>query len=162
VQECQKWQHHQVQYPRLCGQMPWSTMEVSQHRKLYIRYKALQVCLLYIAKLVDKWLPQCGFTLIVLHAASYTTCIKCYKAFSSVRSGSNFGWLLWQCCGGLTVVCIVAVYQWVVHWMKWLVFDLIKNGSHCSEVFVKSWFAGVEKVRKKIMKGSGMSRGIYS
>jgi hypothetical protein len=73
-----------------------------------------------------------------------------------VCPGPYFPWLQLLRPGGLTGVCVATVSQPGVHWMKRPLFGSIRIESHRAELFVKPRLAGVEKVRKMIMK-SGKS-----
>ena len=66
----QHWEHHDVRYRGLWGQMPWWTMEVSHSGPQKIGHVALYIHQLYIILLVDSHLPRYGCTHIQLHAAS--------------------------------------------------------------------------------------------
>jgi len=102
-----------------------------------------------------------GATHIWSHAASYYCCVRFYVLGLNLSPGPYFRWLQFQRRSGLTGVCVAAVSQPGVHWIKSLSFGSIRIQSHWAEVFVEPWVAVVEKVRKMITK-SGKSWGIYS
>jgi len=141
--------------------MPSSTGDIYHSGQRKIGRGALYVHQLYLILLVDCLLYWYGATHIWLHDAAYYCCIRSYILFSNVRSGPYFRWLQLQRRGGLTGVCVAAVSQPGVHWMKRPSFGSIRIVSHRAEVFVEAWLAVVEQVRKMIMK-SGKSWGIYS
>ena len=141
--------------------MPSLTMEVCHCGQRYIGRGALHVHQLYIIFLVDCLLYRYGATHIPLHAAAYYCCVLSYVLFSNVRPSPYFGWQQLQRRGGLTGVCIAAVSQPGVHWMKQLSFGWIQIVSHRAEVCVEPWLAVVEQVRQMITK-SAQSWVIYS
>jgi hypothetical protein len=73
-----------------------------------------------------------------------------------VCAGPYFQWLQLQHRGGLTDVCVAAVYQPEGHSLKRLSFGLIRIQSLQVEIFVEPQLAVVEQVRKMITK-SGKS-----
>ena len=61
----------------------------------------------------------------------------CTYSLFNIRPGPYFRWLQLQRRGGLTGVCVAAVSQPGVHWMKRLLFGSIRIESHRAEVFVE-------------------------
>jgi len=111
LQKSHSWQHHDVRFRGLCGQMPLSTMEVSRYGQRWICYVALYGHPLYVIQLIDHPLPWYGYTHISLHAASYFSCSQSCGQFLNVHPGLYVWWLHWQRHGELTCVCALVVYQ---------------------------------------------------
>jgi len=144
VQKSQNWQHRAVHLRGLCGQMPWSTLEVSRYGQWWIGHVALFVPQLCVILLVDRHLHQDGLTHIRSHGASYSCCLRFYLLFKSVGPGSYFQLLQLQRCGELSGVCVAAVSHLVAQCLKCLSFGSIRLQSHLVDVFLEPWPAVVE------------------
>jgi len=144
LQTSESWQHHDVQFRGLCGQMPWSTMEVSYQGQWWIPHVALYISPLYIIRVADGCFPRYGCAHIQLHAASYSCCFQSYGQFLNLHPASEWQWLHWHDCGGLTRVCVVAVCKPVTHWMMRPLIGSIRIHSHLPDMCVQPWFAGLE------------------
>jgi len=114
-QKSQSWQHHDVWFRRLCGQMPLSTIEVSSSWQEYIGHVGVNVHQRYIVWLIDCRLPLYAYTYIQQHNASWSFRFQSYAQFFKVYSGLYFWCLHGQCRSGLTGVCVYAVCQWEMY-----------------------------------------------
>jgi len=132
----QTWQRHDAWSRGLCWQMPWLTTEVSCYRQQLKGHVALYIHPLYVLRLIDGHLPWYRYTHIQLHAASYSCCFRSYGKFFNVYPWMYFWWVHWQCCGGLTGVCILVVSWWVRYWMKRPLVSSIRIRCYLAEVFV--------------------------
>jgi len=141
------WQHNDVWFHGMGGQMPWSTMEVSHYGRQYIVHAALYVLQLYVISLNDDLVPRHDYTFIRSHAASDSCCFRIFWKFLTVGPVSYFWWLHLQRHGELSGVCVVVESQWVLHWMKRPLFCSILLDSHLAEVFGEPCFAAVEVKR---------------
>ena len=135
LQKSRNWQHHAVRVRGLCGKMPSSTLEVSHYRHLEINHIALYIYPLYFIRPVSSCVTWHGLTDIQLHV-SYSCCYLSYGPIVYVCHGSYFQWLLCQRCGGRTGVCIAAVSNRVLHWMKRCLVGSIPICSHLAEVLM--------------------------
>jgi len=121
-----------------------STMEVSHVQWRSIGRVVFYVCLMYIIWLFDGHSPWYEYTYIELHADSYSCCFWSDGRVLNVHPGSSVWWLHWQCLGGLTGVCILAVCHCVMYRTKCLLFSSILIRSPLAQMFVYPWFVGVE------------------
>jgi hypothetical protein len=91
-----------------------------------------------------------------MNAAAYDCCVQFYVLFWNVSLRPYIWWQQWRRHGGMTGVCIAAVSQPTLDWMKRKSFGLVRIESHLAEVFRQWRLAEVEMVRKMITK-SGKS-----
>ena len=160
-QKSQTRRHHDIQFRRLCGQMPSLTIEVCHCGQWYIGYEALYVSQMNMLLVVDRLLHRYGDTHIQLHAASYHCCVRLYVQCWNVHPGPYYRWLQLQCRSAQTDVCRDVVSQPGVRSIKRPSFGSIQMQLLRAEVCVEPGIAVVEKVRKMITT-SGKCCGIYS
>jgi len=147
LQKSESWQHHDDRFHGLCGQIPWSTMDVSHSGQLEFGHSALYVHQVNVISLGHSHLAWFNNTHIRSRAASCSCCFRLYGRFLTVRPGSCFRWLHLQSRGELSGVCIVVGSQRVAYWKKRPSFCSILFHAEPAEVFVESWFAAVEVER---------------
>ena len=94
-------------------------------------------------------------THIEFHIASNCCCFQSEGWHFNVHPASYYQWLHWQWHDGLTDICVVAVCQWVTHWMKFPPIGLIKIRSHLAGSFQLPLFIGVKYARMMITKEVG-------
>jgi len=155
-------QQHLAQFHSLCRQLPLLNIEASHYGQLKIGDVAVEVQKLNITLFIDDCLHEYGFTHIRNHTASYSCSFRVYRELVNVHPVWYCRWLHWQHCGRQTSVCVIAVSQWVIYWMKHTAVGLIFIISHVGELFVQERVSWVEKERKMIMKRSRKTWGIYS
>jgi hypothetical protein len=145
MRKSQNWQHHDVQFRRLCGQKPWWTMEVCRYRKQQIGHIALYIPQQCVVFLVDLGLHRYELIHIRSHAATYSRCFWLYVPCINPHPGLYFRWLQMQRCGGLTAFCGAAVSRPVGHCLKCLLFGSIPLLSHLGQVYLEQWLVVVER-----------------
>ena len=112
-------------------------MQVCHSGQRSVGHGALDVHQRYIILLVDCLLYRYGATHIQEHAAAYYCCVRFYLLILNGHPGPYFWGLQLQRCGGLTGVCVAAVSQPGVHWMKRPPLGSIRIESHRAGVFVE-------------------------
>jgi len=75
LQQSWYWKNHDTRFCRLCRQIPCSTVEVSSYGPLLLDHVATCISPVYVLLWIDAWLPRYAYTLIQLHAGSFSCCV---------------------------------------------------------------------------------------